>query len=166
MIMGIAGGCRREELVNMSIKDVEDTGSMLVVTIPICKTKKPRKFVVVSDGDYNAVEICRKYFALRPRTTAHNRLFVQYRDKKCTIQPVGINSISKVPMTVAEYLKKENVREYTSHCMRRSSATLLVDGGADILTLKRHGGWKSSSSAEEYIGESMTNKVASHFLCK
>ncbi|KAJ8934860.1 hypothetical protein NQ314_013132 [Rhamnusium bicolor] len=49
--------------------------------------------------------------------------------------------------------------EYTCHCLRRTSATLLVDTGADITCLKCHGGgWKSSSVAEGYIQESINNK--------
>lgn len=48
--------------------------------------------------------------------------------------------------------------EYTGHCLRRTSATLLIDGGADITSLKRHGGWKSASVAEGYVDESMLNK--------
>lgn len=35
---------------------------------------------------------------------------------------------------------------------------MLVDGGADLTCLKRHGGWKSNSVAEGYIEESLSNK--------
>lgn len=48
---------------------------------------------------------------------------------------------------------------YTGHCYRRTSASLLADSGADILTLKRHGGWKSSTVAEGYVEDSITNKI-------
>jgi integrase len=40
--MGIAGGCRVGELVNMKIDDVDDRGNVLVVTLPDTKTNKPR----------------------------------------------------------------------------------------------------------------------------
>jgi hypothetical protein len=36
---------------------------------------------------------------------------------------------------------------------------LLVDNGGSILHLKRLGGWASTSSAEGYIAESLTNKI-------
>ena len=52
-----------------------------------------------------------------------------------------------------------NSNLYTGHCFRRSSATLLVDAGGDITTLKRHGGWKSTTVAEGYIEESIQNKM-------
>jgi hypothetical protein len=47
----------------------------------------------------------------------------------------------------------------TGHCYRRTSATLLANAGADVLTLKRHGSWKSSTVAENYVAESMCNKI-------
>ncbi|KAJ8914630.1 hypothetical protein NQ315_015368 [Exocentrus adspersus] len=50
-------------------------------------------------------------------------------------------------------------KNYTGHCLRRTSATFLADSGADIQTLKRHGGWQSTSVAEGYIEESIGNKL-------
>ncbi|KAJ8949657.1 hypothetical protein NQ318_010076 [Aromia moschata] len=41
----------------------------------------------------------------------------------------------------------------------RRSATILVNAGGDLLTLKRHGGWCSSSVAENYIDDCITNKI-------
>jgi integrase len=51
--------------------------------------------------------------------------------------------------------------KYTGHSFRRSSATILVNAGADITALKRHGGWKSTTVAEGYIDTSMNNKMDS-----
>ena len=51
-----------------------------------------------------------------------------------------------------------NPKEYTGHSFRRTSATLLADAGADLLTLKRHGGWRSSTAAEGYVQDSITSK--------
>ena len=45
-----------------------------------------------------------------------------------------------------------NTEEYTGHSFRGSSATLLVDSGADLTVVKRHGGWFSSSVVEGYTG--------------
>uniref|UniRef100_V5G078 Tyr recombinase domain-containing protein n=1 Tax=Anoplophora glabripennis TaxID=217634 RepID=V5G078_ANOGL len=71
---------------------------------------------------------------------------------------MGIHKISKVPKDVASFLRLPNPHEYTGHCLRRTSATILVDNGGDITTLKRHGGWKSTSVAEGYIEDSVNNK--------
>lgn len=63
-----------------------------------------------------------------------------------------------MPMMIANYLKLPNPNSYTGHTFRRTSATLLADSGADILTLKRHGGWRSNTVAEGYIENSFHNK--------
>lgn len=160
MIIGITGACRCEELVNMTLDDIEDKGSILIVKIPDSKTNVQRKFIV--DGEtsngVNVLDLFRRYIDLRSPKTSHRRLFVSYRVGKCSVQVIGKNSISKVSYTIAKFLGKENAEEYTGHCLRRSSATLLVDAGADILSLKRHGGWKSTSVAEGYLAESIPNK--------
>lgn len=138
----------------MVLNDVEDNGTFLIFKIPDTKTHIPRTFTVTSGVDF-----FRKYIALRQKDTPHRRLFVCYRKGKCTVQPVGINTFGKIPTKIAEYLKLPNPAMYTGHCFRRTSATLLVNAGADILTLKKHGGWKSSTVAEGYIDDSIQNKV-------
>ncbi|KAJ8964450.1 hypothetical protein NQ317_005387 [Molorchus minor] len=42
LILGIAGACRTDELVNLTVDDIEDVGSSLIVKIPNTKTKIPR----------------------------------------------------------------------------------------------------------------------------
>lgn len=56
------------------------------------------------------------------------------------------------------FLKLGNANEYTGHCLRRTSSTLLVEAGATFETLKLHGKWKSTTVAEGYIAESMASK--------
>ena len=40
-IFGIAGACRREELIKITTDDLEDKGNILIVTILNTKTKIP-----------------------------------------------------------------------------------------------------------------------------
>ncbi|KAJ8955380.1 hypothetical protein NQ318_003477 [Aromia moschata] len=40
-----------------------------------------------------------------------------------------------------------------------SSATLLVESGGDLMTLKNHGGWKSSTVDEGYVDESVAHRT-------
>ncbi|KAG5894016.1 hypothetical protein JTB14_031016 [Gonioctena quinquepunctata] len=61
-------------------------------------------------------------------------------------------------LVIREYLKLPNPELYTGHCFRRSSATILIDAGKDITSLKRHGGWKSTTVAVSYIDGSMKNE--------
>ena len=63
-----------------------------------------------------------------------------------------------MPNQIANFLNLSEPELYTGHSFRRTSATLLVDAGADITTLKRHGGSKSSTITEGYIEHSITNK--------
>ncbi|KAJ8912509.1 hypothetical protein NQ315_015593 [Exocentrus adspersus] len=142
LILGVAGACRCNELTFLDISDVQDKG-------PSWK----KLFSV------NAVEMCRKYISLRPKA-AGRRFFLRYVDGKCTTQHVGINTISKTFSKVASFLGLPDPESFTGHGMRRSSATLLANAGGDITTVKRHGGWKSTTVAENYIEESLSSKMA------
>lgn len=145
----------------MGIDDIEEVGSMLIVKVPRSKTDKERSFVVKGELEegLNFIDIYRKYANLRPTHTPHKRFFINYRNGKCSVQAVGVNTFAKIPCEIAKYLCLESSELYTGHCFRRSSATLLADTGANILTLKRHGGWKSATVAEGYVEESLGNKI-------
>lgn len=160
MIIGLSGACRREELRSLLFENVKDQGNVFSVLIPYTKTKICREFYITPGNieGVNMVELVRKYAALRPKHTVHPRFFVSYRNKKCSIQPVGIHTIGNMPKIIANFLKLDNAEQYTGHCFRRSSASLLADSGADITTVKRHGGWRSNTVAEGYIESSSENK--------
>ncbi|KAJ8963580.1 hypothetical protein NQ317_017010 [Molorchus minor] len=86
------------------------------------------------------LELFRKYLSLRPPPVKHKRLFCHYKARK--IQLKAKNTKGKFPILVASYLKLPDVACYTGHCLRRSSATLLANGGVDNTAIKRHAGWK------------------------
>ncbi|KAJ8976500.1 hypothetical protein NQ317_018444 [Molorchus minor] len=116
LILGIAGACRTDELVNLTIDDIYDVAIFLD---------------------------CKKLQTLRQRF--HESLWLPMweiclNSGKCSSQPVGKNTMGKNPSVVASYLKLPDVACYTGHCLRRSSATLLADAGVDITTIKRHAG--------------------------
>lgn len=100
----------------MSVDYVEDTGSKLIVRLPNDKHNELRNFIIenkTTDG-VNVVEVCRKYMALRPRHTPHDRLFIIYRNGKCSIKPVGLPTICKIPCEIAKYLGMDP-DDYTGH---------------------------------------------------
>ncbi|KAJ8917045.1 hypothetical protein NQ315_012964 [Exocentrus adspersus] len=143
----------------MTINDIQDRNDMLL---------KKRSFII-SDENINGVStlaIYRKYVASRNPETPHSRFFVAFHQGKCTQQVMGKNILAKIPCKVAQLLKLENAHQYTGHCLRRTSATLLVNAGGDILTLKQHGGWESSTVAEGYVAECISKKreMASQIL--
>lgn len=147
----------------MTVKDIEDKESLLIVTIPDSKTRRTRIFTVTNNTQENSINYLsfyRKYVALRPRNeNTPPRLFLKYTKGKCFIQVVGMNTIAKIPSEIAKYLNLQDYPLYTGHCFRRTSATLLVNGGGDITQLKRHGGWKSSTVAEGYIDDNINEKI-------
>lgn len=147
LIFGISGACRREELSQIKMQDIEQHADIMLVKIPNTKTKIPRSFTV--DGAFRS--IVAKYEALRPKHASSDRFFLNFQKGKCTMQVIGKNKFGKMPSDIAKYLQLPNADHYTGHSFRRTSATLLADSGADLTTLKRHGGWKSSTVAEGNI---------------
>lgn len=155
LIFGVMGACRRHELHDLKFENVKDFKDTLIINIPETKTKIPRTFTVT--GKY--YNICKKYINLRPKDCTSQSFFICYRNGKCVQQNIGINKFGNLGKEIAIFLNLPNANLYTGHCFRRSSATLLVDAGGDITTLKRHGGWKSTAVAENYIDNSVQSKI-------
>lgn len=158
--MGVFGGLRRGELVKMTTDDIEDRGSVILVKVSVSKTSTLKHFTIIDEENINALSLVRQYASLRPPGIKERRFFLTYRNGRCTVQPVGKNTIGSVPTIIAKYLKLDNAKAYTGHCLRRTSFTLLAGGGATFQTLKIDGKWKSSMDAEEYVEESISCKVA------
>ncbi len=150
----MSGACRSDELVKMKMEHVNVLEGKIAIEIPHTKTYTSRSFII-SDPDW--VAIFHKYLTLR-KNLKNDRLFVQWRNGKLHNQAIGYHSISKFPHKIAAFLKLPKIETFTGHAFRRTSATLLVDNGADLLQLKRLGGWKSSTVAEGYIEASLENK--------
>ncbi|KAJ8910244.1 hypothetical protein NQ315_002568 [Exocentrus adspersus] len=149
LILGVAGACRRQELVTLSTTCVQDCGTHFLVKLEDTKTKAERSFIITPEDTVP--------FDLPGLRTID--FFVNYIKEKCTVQPVGIHKIGSVPSLVAKFLHLENFSSYTGHCVRRSSATLLANAGANMEVIKRHGGWRSSTVAEGYIEDCENTKI-------
>ncbi|XP_031328141.1 uncharacterized protein LOC116159324 isoform X2 [Photinus pyralis] len=158
LVMGVFGGLRRDEMVKMCIDDITDKGSVVIVNVPETKTGTSKGFTIVEEEEINALKLVRQYLALRPKHTKERRFFLTYRKGCCTVQPVGKNTIGSVPNIIAKYLKLDNPHQFTGHCLRRTSATLLVEAGASFETLKMHGKWKSNTVAQSYVEDSLISK--------
>lgn len=162
MVIGVFGACRRDEIVKLSVDDIQDKDSIIIVNLPNTKTNVTRTFVITNNeqASVDILALVRKYISLRPTSLTSRRFFVRYTSGKCASQVVGVNIIGKIPSLVAQYLNLPNPEMYTGHTFRRSSATLLANAGEGLIGLKRHGGWKSTSVVEGYIDDSINNKVA------
>lgn len=149
LTIGVCGACRKDDLLNLKFNDVKDNGNYFTVFVEDGKTPVHRSFAITDEEcRYKPCMLIRKYMSLRPSAMISDRFFVGYRYGKCVAQNVGANSIAAVPCKVAKYLGLENPEQYTGHALRRTSSSMLVEGGGDLLTLKRHGGWKSSTVDE------------------
>lgn len=124
--------------------DIDDRDSVLVITVPKTKTNRKRVFTIINDETISGVQLYKKYADLRPKNVNHRRFFIQYKNNKCTLQPVGKNTFGAIPKSIAQFLKLPNADKYTGHTFRRTSATLLADSGADITSVKRHGGYENN----------------------
>ena len=80
------------------------------------------------------------------------------KTRKCSVQPVGINTFGGLSSKIANFLELPNAEQYTGHCFRRTSASLLADAGADMSIIKKHGVWKSSNVTEGYVDDFLENK--------
>lgn len=87
-----------------------------------------------------------------------DNLFLNFQNGKGKTQVIGKNKFGNMPKKNSEYLQLSDKNLYTGHSFRRTSAMLLTDDGSDLLTIRRHGGWKSTSVAEGYIEDSSSNK--------
>lgn len=154
LILGVNGACRMIELTNLTVNDITCHDDILLVKLRDTKTKIDRMFVIPNEF----VPVVKKYQLLRPKSTNSDRFFINYKNGKCVNQVIGRHAMAKMPTQIASYLNLADSDCYTGHCFRRSSATLLADSGANLTTIKRHGGWKSDAVAESYIEESVQNK--------
>jgi hypothetical protein len=118
LIIGITGACRRQELLNLKVNDVEDLGEFMKTMLPITKTKVPREFTVIKGNfkDLNLVDMVRKYATVCPSHTPHARFFINYKKERCTVQPVGINTFGGLPSKIVNFLELPSAKEYTGHC--------------------------------------------------
>ena len=96
-----------DELVKMTLPDIEDLQSKLLVHIPDSKSKKPRSFVV----NEMYLNFYRYYVALRPENMNTDRFFFKYQKGKGCRQVVGIHQFRKMPQVVAVYLNLTNPAE-------------------------------------------------------
>ena len=100
----------------------------------------------------------KKYMSLRPSDSFSDRFFINYKESKCTRQPIGRHKIGEVPQIIASYLQLSDAKRYTGHCFRTTSATLLSDSGANMQIIKQLGKWRSGMIAQGYIENSMYNR--------
>ncbi|XP_065222618.1 uncharacterized protein LOC135847118 [Planococcus citri] len=159
LVFGLMGALRMCELHDIKVDDVQQHGDLLLVNIPSSNTKNNAKKSFVIQGKY--LGLVRKYMELRPPNTNEktDQFFIQYHEGTCSRQPIGINKLRGIPKLIAKYLSLPDAGKYTGHSFRRTSTSILANAGANAQTIKLHGGWKSDSTPNRYVNESIQHKA-------
>jgi hypothetical protein len=85
---------------------------------------------------------------------------VDVRHNKFTKQKRGLNKLAKITVEIAKDLELPNPDTYTSHSLRRTSATWLIEAGVPRDLVKKHGLWQSDTAVEGYFDSSNHFKSA------
>lgn len=170
-ILGVFG-CLRvgSELFKIEVNDVKETEEGYKILFSPAKTRfnvSETLFFIVprTDNIYNPAAILDKYIKLiKPAKTNSdtnpvNRFVKNWNVKgKGYIQNSGIENVKKSGVLIAELLKLDDPTKFTSHCFRRTAATICADNGASFLELKRIGRWNSDTVASGYVDSSLCVK--------
>ena len=163
-LIAIQGALRISELTNLDYNDITllDNGSMSI-RIKSSKTDQAARghnFIVTPNCKPELCCVTRIKEYLELFDEKEGRLFRSAtKSGKLSKQPIGINTIGKLPGYIATFLKLPNIAEYTGHSFRRTSATILSEKGIGIVELKQHGRWRSSSVAERYVVNTNAKKM-------
>ena len=168
--VGIQGALRVSEMCPLTFEHVTMLPNGTVsVTIKSSKTDlagRGHSFIITANANprIGCVTRLRQYWSLFPNRSGRFFRKISAHGKP-TCQPVGINTMGKIPRFIASYLKLSNVDAFSGHSFRRTSATLLSEQGVSLVELKQHGRWKSSTVAERYVNNTdVAKKKASNLL--
>jgi len=135
-----ATGMRIAELSGLNIEDIDFDAKMLKVT---GKGNKQR-MVLMNESAINALNA---YLPERPK--ASNRAVFLNRNR-------GRLSIRGIQILFKKYLRLSGVpRDGSPHTMRHSFATHLLEGGADLVSIKELLGHENLSTTQIYINIAM-----------
>lgn len=101
---------------------------------------------------------------LHDSNASGGRFMKTYRSTKegksyYTNQPMGIHTIRKFTLKMAEFLKLPNPQLYTGHAIRRTAANVMAEGGASTSVMKKHFNWKSDNTALKYLENTTNGKL-------
>ncbi|KAJ8665038.1 hypothetical protein QAD02_006700 [Eretmocerus hayati] len=162
LIIGVIGCCRKSELKNMLMRYVTLTENAVYINVPAETTKNFQKNSFSIVGPFYLV--VRRYLEAR-RYINNDRFFLTYRNGSFINEAAGDRTIGSVPKKVAEYLGLSQPERYTSHSIRRSSATAYAETGCNEVELMRHGRWQSLKCASGYVEDTKFGKhKVSHLI--
>lgn len=112
-ILGSIGACRATELRDLRIRDVEDTGESLMMTIR--SEKRQNRTFIIGDHWY---PIVKAYLALRPMDLTHDYFFIKYSEGRGSHLRMHLNSFLETPVRIANFLGLESADDYRGYSYR------------------------------------------------
>ncbi|KAJ8668744.1 hypothetical protein QAD02_000003 [Eretmocerus hayati] len=95
----------------------------------------------------------------------NKRFFLTFRHGSFINEAAVERTIASVPRRVAEFLGLPEPERYTSHSIRRSSATAYAETGCNEIELMRHGRWRNIKCASGYVEDTKyTKHKVSHII--
>lgn len=87
--------------------------------------------------------------------------YIAYLNGRYYAKHISCHTVSDTTRQIAEYLNSEKPEKIAVHGSRKSSASILVEEGGDLLNLKWHGCWLTSNVAKgwRFIEEYMNGKI-------
>lgn len=162
------GECKRDELKNIRLDDIKKYYNyddkdrkkpMVRVQIRNPNPEKQRDFTLEGEF-YNYYEKYRQCRCQKENTS--KEFFLNYRDGKCTRQPIGLNKFGRMPKEIAQFLELPNPDEYTGHS--KSSAKLHSEDGlvtttlpTDLIECDDNNTNTTSDTPKQYVAPSPAN---------
>lgn len=169
LLLGFSAFLRYDELRNVHCNDIKFNDNHFSIHIRKCKTDQYRhgSDVVVAKGDtvacpyamlkryidLSGISLTTSHFLFKPcfRSSGISKLI--YKDKPL--------SYTRARETLVSRLREitENV-DFGLHSLRSGGATVAANAGIGDRCWKRHGRWKSESSKDGYVADSLDSRLA------
>lgn len=159
LIVGVSGGCRIDEFTNLTLDNIEDHGSAIVINI-VDTLRATRSFSIMNrpNSSVDYLTIFRKYASLRPNHTETTRFFIHYLNGKCSTQVVGKNTLGKIPKKIAEFLGLPEYENFNFYSFKNTAQSLQLefynDGALQSLSRKKP---KAGPSISEMLSHEEDN---------
>ena len=158
LILAINGLERKKEITFTTIDDLKFNLDCILVTLGRQKamgSKTKSQFMIT---DVLMREKVSKYYNLftEEDKKGNGRFLRKMVKGRITEMVMGENMVAKAGEDIAKWLgyTESEAKKFTSHCFRRTAATILAENGISHDALKIAGGWHSDRACGGYIENS------------
>ena len=169
-LLAIGGGLRHAEAMGLSLEMFQKVDDGYFVKFKRVKMRNNHKRrdkewskmhipFKLKDSTFSPAGLLEEYLEDIWKILGKNsgRVFWTGRDNTYTNQPLGKNSLCKLPKEIAKHLKLAHPERYVFHSFRRTAATFASEAGMSDNELCDFFSWLNSCMAREYT--SSTNRA-------